>query len=312
MPGVSRLHRRRPPRGRQGHRPRPLRRDTEHPPVRPEPPGSEIVRYVGEAVAVVVADDPYRLADAAGGGCGRLRAAPAVTTPEAAAARHRRVHPDWPDNVALVARGGTGDAEPALPTADLIVEEAAPPSADHGHPDRDPRRPRLPGPRRPAGRLVVHAEPLPLRDAVSVVLGSPPGSRSGCSSPTSAVGFGPKGCVYPRSCSWRPSPSASAGPSSGSRAGGSTSPPRATTASSATDARIAFRRGRHDRGHRRRVPRRRGGVSGRGRPVSPSTPSTTSRGPTGCPTTGARHERRDAQDPERRLPGRGAPPRPCS
>ena len=83
---------------------------------------SEVVRYVGEPVAVVVADDPYRLGDALDGVTVDYEPLPPVTTPVSAARGSDRFHADWPDNAAVVARGGTGDVERAFPTADLIVE----------------------------------------------------------------------------------------------------------------------------------------------------------------------------------------------
>ena len=84
---------------------------------------SEVVRYVGEPVAVVVADDPYRLGDAMDGVVVDYDPLPPVMTLEAAIRGDDRVHGGWPDNAAGVARGGTGDVDHAFSSADLIVEE---------------------------------------------------------------------------------------------------------------------------------------------------------------------------------------------
>src|SRR5213595_1090654 len=81
------------------------------------------VRYVGEPVAVVVAESPYRAADA----LERVRVdyepLPALATVEAALASPTRVHDGWPDNAALAVSGAIGDAERALATADVVIHE---------------------------------------------------------------------------------------------------------------------------------------------------------------------------------------------
>ena len=71
----------------------------------------DVVRYVGECVAVVVADEPYRLADAIERVAVDYEPLPALVTAEEALASETRLHADWPDNVAVVARGIIGDAE---------------------------------------------------------------------------------------------------------------------------------------------------------------------------------------------------------
>lgn len=83
---------------------------------------SATVRHAGEAVAVVVADDPYRAADAAQRVQVAYEPAPAAATVAAALAPGApRVHPDWPDNVAGRTEGGVGDAAAALARADCVV-----------------------------------------------------------------------------------------------------------------------------------------------------------------------------------------------
>src|SRR5215470_10355945 len=60
----------------------------------------DVVRYVGEPVAVVVADDPYRLADALERVSVEYELMPALTTPEGALASSVRLHDGWADNAA--------------------------------------------------------------------------------------------------------------------------------------------------------------------------------------------------------------------
>src|SRR5262245_5727354 len=84
---------------------------------------SEVVRYVGEPVAVVVADDAYRLSDAMDGVVVDYDPLPPIMTPEAAVDGHGRVHESWPDNAAVVARGSVGDVDRSVPSADVVIEE---------------------------------------------------------------------------------------------------------------------------------------------------------------------------------------------
>src|SRR6059036_4149060 len=81
------------------------------------------VRYVGEPVAVLVAESAYRVADALELAQVGYEPLPALATVEAALASTTRVHDGWPDNAALTVRGAVGDAERALATADVVVHE---------------------------------------------------------------------------------------------------------------------------------------------------------------------------------------------
>ena len=158
---------------------------------------SEVVRYVGEPVAIVLADDPYRLADAMDGVMVDYEPLPPVTTPETAALGPERVHEDWPDNAAVVVRGGTGDVERAFAAADLIVVEE---ELRHPRITAVPIEPRgVLAYRDPeSGRLVVWSStqnPYVVRDAVSVVLGIP-AEEVRVLAPDVGGGFGPKGSVY--------------------------------------------------------------------------------------------------------------------
>ncbi|MGH7267340.1 MAG: xanthine dehydrogenase family protein molybdopterin-binding subunit [Candidatus Rokuibacteriota bacterium] len=157
----------------------------------------DVVRYVGEPVAVVVADDPYRLADALEAVAVEYEPLPAVLTMDEAVRAATRVQESWPDNVAVVARGAVGDAERALAGAAVVVHERF-------------RHPRLAGMAiEPRGALAYRDEetgalvlwsstqnPYVVRDAVATVLGLPAeGVR--VLVPDVGGGFGPKGVAYP-------------------------------------------------------------------------------------------------------------------
>jgi carbon-monoxide dehydrogenase large subunit len=157
----------------------------------------DVVRYVGEPVAVVVADDPYRLADA----LERVRVAygplPPVTGAEEALRTTTRLHEGWPDNVALTARGAVGDAERALADAYVVVQETL----------RHPRLAAVPMetrgvlayPEAGSDTLCVwtsHQNLYRVRDIVASVL-ERPAERVRVLIPDTGGGFGPKGAVYP-------------------------------------------------------------------------------------------------------------------
>jgi carbon-monoxide dehydrogenase large subunit len=157
----------------------------------------EVVRHVGEAVAAVVASDPYRLADAVEAVGVEYEPLPALLDAPAAAREATRLHPGWPDNAAIVARGAVGDAEGALGAADVVVHERL-------------RHPRLTAvPIEPRGVLAYHdaeadllvvwsstQNPYLVRDALAVVLGRP-AERIRVLAPDVGGAFGPKGSVYP-------------------------------------------------------------------------------------------------------------------
>jgi carbon-monoxide dehydrogenase large subunit len=157
----------------------------------------DAVSYVGEPVAVVVADDPYRLADALEALVVDYEVQPAVVAADAALAGAVRVHQDWPDNVAVVARGAVGDAERALAGADVVVHErfrharitAMPIEPRGALAYRDPE----------TDTLVVWSStqsPFKIRDALTAVLGLP-AERIRVRVPDVGGAFGPKGEVYP-------------------------------------------------------------------------------------------------------------------
>ena len=157
----------------------------------------EVTRYVGEPVAVVVADDPYRLADALETVAVEYDPLPALTTPEAALASPTRLHDGWPDNGAVHVRGSIGEAEAELGRADVVVEETL----------RHPRLAGVPIETRGAlayedpdtGRLVLWSStqnPYAIRDAVARILGRA-AEEMRVMTPDVGGGFGPKGAPYP-------------------------------------------------------------------------------------------------------------------
>lgn len=75
---------------------------------------SEVVRYVGEAVAFVVAEDRYTAEDAAELVQVEYDPLPVVITPEVAAAAEHLVHQDVPGNVAAEMTQEVGDVATAL------------------------------------------------------------------------------------------------------------------------------------------------------------------------------------------------------
>jgi carbon-monoxide dehydrogenase large subunit len=156
------------------------------------------VRHVGEIVAVVVADDPYRAADAADALRVDYEVLPtAATVPAALASGAPRVFAHWPDNVLSSAAGAVGDVERGFAQAEVIVEA-------------DLVFPRIaPMPIEPRGVLAV-PEPLDgvftvwtstqvpyaVRTALASVLGLSE-TRVRVIAPDVGGGFGGKGHVYP-------------------------------------------------------------------------------------------------------------------
>src|SRR5262249_7929380 len=82
----------------------------------------DVARYVGEPLAVVIADTAARLADALDAVAVEYDPLPPVVSAPEGLTISTRVH-DWPDNAALVARGQVGDPEAPLAGADVVVHE---------------------------------------------------------------------------------------------------------------------------------------------------------------------------------------------
>src|SRR5437870_12673774 len=74
----------------------------------------DIVRHVGEPVAVVVAESAYQLADALDAVTVGYEPLPALPTAESSLAPGARLHEGGPDNTAIVARGAGGDPDGAM------------------------------------------------------------------------------------------------------------------------------------------------------------------------------------------------------
>jgi aerobic carbon-monoxide dehydrogenase large subunit len=157
----------------------------------------DVVRYVGEPVAALVADDPYRLADALEAVRVEYAPLPPVTSAEDGMRTTARLHEGWPDNVALTVSGAVGDADTALAGADVVIHEtfhhprlAAVPMETRGvlaYVDAD------------SGTLIVctsHQNPYRVRDVVATVLDIA-AERVRVVIPDTGGGFGPKGAVYP-------------------------------------------------------------------------------------------------------------------
>jgi len=155
----------------------------------------DVTRYVGEPLAVVIADDPYRLADALARVIVDYEPLAAVASVADARRATAKVHAEWPDNAALGVRGGMGDAENALADADVVVHERL----------RHARLTAAPVETRgvlayPDGETLVLSSstqsPYSLRDIVATALGLPV-EQVRVLVPDVGGGFGPKGAIYP-------------------------------------------------------------------------------------------------------------------
>src|SRR5439155_407456 len=156
------------------------------------------VRHAGEAVAVVVADDTYRAADAGEAvevQYAVLRATAGVADAQAPDAP--RVFSEWPDNVAGPAEGAVGDVARGFAQAHEVVEVrlsvpriAAMPIEPRGV---------VAQPDAPDGRLTVWSStqvPFAVRAAVATALGLAE-EQVRVIAPDVGGGFGAKGHVYP-------------------------------------------------------------------------------------------------------------------
>jgi aerobic carbon-monoxide dehydrogenase large subunit len=156
-----------------------------------------IARYVGEPLAVVVADGPYAVADALQAVSVQYEPLPPLVTTAAALASGAALHDDWADNVALSVGNGVGDVDAALAGAHLVIRE----QLRHPRLASNPIEPRgvLAYPDPDSGALVVATStqnPYQLRDAVASVLGLP-AEQVRILVPDVGGGFGPKEPAYP-------------------------------------------------------------------------------------------------------------------
>jgi aerobic carbon-monoxide dehydrogenase large subunit len=157
---------------------------------------SDRVRYVGEPLAVVVAETAQGLADALEAVEVEYAPLPPLASVETAAAAPTRVHEGWADNTTLPVGAKVGDADAGFADAAVVVGgrfrhprlAAAPIETRGAIAWRDPD----------SGALVIWASiqnPYRLRDAVAMALGLPAESVR-VRVPDVGGGFGPKGDVY--------------------------------------------------------------------------------------------------------------------
>lgn len=81
------------------------------------------VRFVGEAVAVVIADDPYAARDAADAVVAEYDELPAAVDPEKALAGPPFVHESLGTNVAFTMPFASGDSDAVFASADVVVKQ---------------------------------------------------------------------------------------------------------------------------------------------------------------------------------------------
>ena len=155
----------------------------------------ERVRHVGEAVAVVLADDPYRAADGVEAVVVDYEPLPVAATPAAPAPAV--VHEGWRDNRAGRQETATGDIARGFGEAEVVVEAQLVYPRVTGVPIEG--RAVLAAPERESGRLTVWSStqvPFNVRAAVATALGLPEDAVR-VVAPDVGGGFGIKGHVYP-------------------------------------------------------------------------------------------------------------------
>ena len=156
----------------------------------------ERVRYVGEGVVVVLAENVYAAADAAQAVELEYDPLPVASDTEAAVTAEPPIH-EWPDNTTLPVGGQYGDVAPVWGQCDLVVNERM-------------RHPRIAGAAletrgafayrdADTGTLTVWSStqnPYSLRDSLTAVLDLP-AEQIRVMVPDVGGGFGPKGSIYP-------------------------------------------------------------------------------------------------------------------
>jgi len=154
---------------------------------------AERVRHVGEAVAVVVAEDACRAVDGADAVAVEYEPLPVAAAPGAAA----RVHDGWRDNHAGSHESAVGDVARGFAEADLAVAARLTYPRVTGVPI-EPRGV-LAAPDPESGRLTVWSStqvPFNVRSAVAALLALPEDAVR-VIAPDVGGGFGIKGHVYP-------------------------------------------------------------------------------------------------------------------
>jgi carbon-monoxide dehydrogenase large subunit len=156
------------------------------------------VRYVGEPVAVVLAEDRYAAEDAAGLIEVAYEALPAVADVESGLrADAPLVHPEWGDNIAVAFRHAIGDVERAFAGAPVVVRERLRVHRYAGMPMEPRGVLAVPDPR--GGGMTVWAStqvPHLLQRALMEALGLP-AHRVRVIAPEVGGGFGTKCSIYP-------------------------------------------------------------------------------------------------------------------
>jgi carbon-monoxide dehydrogenase large subunit len=153
------------------------------------------VRHVGEAVAVVVADDPYRAADAVDAVAVEYAPLPVAAAPVVPAPG--LVHDDWKDNRAGRQESVVGDVAAGFTAADVTVELKIVYPRVTGVPIEG--RAVLATPDAGSGRLTVWSStqvPFNVRTAIAGALGVPEDTIR-VIAPDVGGGFGIKGHAYP-------------------------------------------------------------------------------------------------------------------
>src|SRR5919199_1445118 len=154
--------------------------------------------YVGEAVAVVVATDPYRAADAADAVEVEYAPLPVVEDPERALDDGAPlVYPDVPGNVAVRVHRSSGEVAPAFEAADVVLRERFTTARAAGA----AIEPRAVAAQPEDGAFAVTLwdatqAPHGVRRGVAAALGLPE-ERVRVVVPDVGGGFGPKGRLYP-------------------------------------------------------------------------------------------------------------------
>jgi carbon-monoxide dehydrogenase large subunit len=157
-----------------------------------------VVRFAGEPVAVVVADDAYRASDAADAVGVEYEPLPAVVDPEqAAGAGAPRVHAHWESNVAAAVALQAGDVEAAIGRAPVVVTRRF----RCGRVTALPLEPRAVAARWDPVTAGLHVwsstqMPYAVRQRVAEALGLPLDTVR-VVAPDVGGGFGTKGPVYP-------------------------------------------------------------------------------------------------------------------
>jgi carbon-monoxide dehydrogenase large subunit len=177
------------------------------PPLVPEPAGrtyihpvlaGQRVRHVGEALAVVVAKDPYAAADGVERVAVTYEPLAAAISPEAATAPGApRVNEAWPDNLVSVSTGAKGNPAEALAAAPVVVSARLAYPRVAGMPLET--RGVLAAPDPIGGGLTVWTStqvPFAVRSGIAPVVRLPE-ERIRVIVPDVGGGFGVKGHVYP-------------------------------------------------------------------------------------------------------------------